>query len=105
MTTNKEKQEIVDHFIKKNRNKDLVLYHCTSGYPISFKDTCLLEVKKLSEEYGDTVKDIGFSGHHLGIDLGTATDRVGAELLIVWQGYCLGDPDVTQYVAWNLAAN
>ena len=78
MTTNKEKQEIVDHFVKKNRNKDLVLYHCTSGYPISFEDTCLLEVKKLSEEYGDTVKDIGFSGHHLGISIDISAYTLGA---------------------------
>jgi len=67
MTTTKEREEIVNYFQKKGRNKDLVLYHCISGYPISFEDICLLEIKKLNKEYKNIVKDIGFSGHHLGI--------------------------------------
>ena len=78
MTTDKEKQEIVDYFKKKKRNKDLVLYHCTSGYPVSFEDACLLEIKKLSEQYSDIVKDIGFSGHHLGIAIDIAAYALGA---------------------------
>ena len=77
-TTTKEREEIVNYFQKKGRNKDLVLYHCISGYPVTFEDICLLEIKKLKEEYGDIVKDIGFSGHHLGIAIDVAAYTLGA---------------------------
>jgi len=78
MTTTKEREEIVDYFQKKGRNKDLVLYHCISGYPISFEDICLLEIKKLNKEYKNIVKNIGFSGHHLGIAIDVAAYTLGA---------------------------
>lgn len=78
MTTAKEREEIVNYFKKKRRNKDLVLYHCISGYPVSFEDICLLEIKKLKQGYKETVKDIGFSGHHLGIAIDVAAYTLGA---------------------------
>lgn len=78
MTTVKETEEIVQHFQDKKRNKDLVLYHCTAGYPIKFDDTCLLEIKKLNDKYKDIVKYIGFSGHHLGIAIDVAAYTLGA---------------------------
>jgi N-acetylneuraminate synthase len=81
MTTPSEIEEIVKYFQKKQRNKDLVLYHCTSGYPISFEDACLLHIKMLREKYGDTVKDIGFSGHHLGIAIDIAAYTLGAKYI------------------------
>jgi len=78
MTSAKERDEIVSHFQKKGRNKDLVLYHCTSGYPISFNDACLLEIEELSKQHRDIIKDIGFSGHHLGIAIDIAAYTLGA---------------------------
>ena len=78
MTTFQEKEEIINYFIKNNRAKDLVIYHCTSGYPVKFEDICLLEIKKLVDEYKDIVKDIGFSGHHLGIAIDIAAFALGA---------------------------
>ncbi|MBE6719312.1 MAG: N-acetylneuraminate synthase [Ruminococcaceae bacterium] len=78
MTTGKETDDIVELFERKGRNKDLVLYNCTSGYPVPFKDVCLLEIRNLQEKYGDRVKEIGFSGHHLGIAVDVAAYTLGA---------------------------
>ena len=45
----------------------MILYSCTSGYPVPFEDINLLEIERLRNSYNALVKDIGFSGHHLGI--------------------------------------
>ena len=81
MTTLKEIDDIVDLFMKKGKNKNLVLYNCTSGYPVPFKDICLLEINNLKEKYGDKVKKIGFSGHHLGIAVDIAAYTLGATVI------------------------
>lgn len=78
MTTKEEIENLVSFFESKNRNSDLVLYNCTSGYPVPFKDVCLMEISKLKECYGDRVKEIGFSGHHLGIAIDNAAFALGA---------------------------
>lgn len=78
MTNRSEEAQIVQLFEKKGRAKDLVLYACTSGYPVSFEDVCLLEITRLAEMYGDRVKSIGFSGHHLGIAVDIAAYTLGA---------------------------
>lgn len=78
MTTHLEEEEIVDFFVKHNRNNDLVLYACTSGYPVAFEDLCLLEITRLRKKFGDIVKAIGFSGHHLGIAADIAALTLGA---------------------------
>jgi N-acetylneuraminate synthase len=67
MTTHEEEERIVSYFEKLGRNHDLVIYACTSGYPVPFEDICLLELTRLKERFGGRVKLIGFSGHHLGI--------------------------------------
>lgn len=79
MTTKKEEEEIINFFQKKNRNKDLVVYSCTSGYPVADEDICLLEITRLINDYADVVKSIGFSGHHLGIAPDIAAVTLGAE--------------------------
>jgi len=79
MTTREEVEEIIEFFIKRNRNKDLVLYHCTSGYPVPFEDTKLLEIVKLKNKYKEKLKAIGFSGHHNGISIDIAAYTLGAE--------------------------
>jgi N-acetylneuraminate synthase len=78
MTTKDEIDRLVNFFVDKKRNKDLVLYSCTSGYPVPFEDVCLLEIKRLKENYGYIVKEIGFSGHHLGIAVDIAAYALGA---------------------------
>jgi len=79
MTTKMEEEEIVSFFESKTRNKDLVIYSCTSGYPVPFEDICLLEITRLIKRFKDRVKSIGFSGHHLGIAIDSAAVALGAE--------------------------
>lgn len=79
MTSKEEESRIVSFFESKRRNKDLVLYSCTSGYPVPFEDVCLLEITRLRELYGSIVKAVGFSGHHLGIAVDSAAVALGAE--------------------------
>jgi sialic acid synthase len=78
MTTKDEIDELIVFFEDKNRAKDIVLYNCTSGYPVPFEDVCLYEITRLKELYGDRVKEIGFSGHHLGIAVDIAAYTLGA---------------------------
>ncbi|WP_299888609.1 N-acetylneuraminate synthase family protein [uncultured Lacinutrix sp.] len=81
MTTKDEIDELVKLFKKHNRNKDLVLYNCTSGYPVPFNDVCLLDINLLLDKYKDEVKHIGFSGHHLGIAVDVAAYTLGANIV------------------------
>ena len=81
MTTHEEEEQIVQLFEKNNRAKDLVLYNCTSGYPVPFKDVCLLEIVRMKKAYEKRVKAIGFSGHHLGIAVDTAAYTLGANII------------------------
>lgn len=79
MTTQDEEKEIVEFFEETDQAKNrLIVYSCTSGYPVPFKDVCLLEITRLIDTYGDRVKDIGFSGHHLGIAIDNAAIALGA---------------------------
>jgi len=79
MTTKQEEEMIISLFESKKRNQDLVLYSCTSGYPVPFDDVCLLELSRLRKSYQHRVKAIGFSGHHLGIAVDSAAVALGAE--------------------------
>jgi len=79
MTTHEEEDEVVDFFQKMKRASDLVVYSCTSGYPVTFENICLLEITRLMEKFDGTVKAIGFSGHHLGIAADVAAMTIGAE--------------------------
>ena len=83
MTDKKEEKEIVNFFEKMNKNKDLILYACTSAYPVDAADVCLMEVKRLVKEYrdNDKVYDIGFSGHHKGIAFDVAAYTLGANYI------------------------
>jgi N-acetylneuraminate synthase len=79
MTTKNEEEKIVQFFEQNGRAKDVVLYDCTSGYPVPFEDICLLEITRMRQEYSNRVKAIGFSGHHLGIAVDSAAVALGAE--------------------------
>lgn len=79
MTTRDEIDAIVAFYEERGRAQDLVLYACTSGYPVAFKDLCLREITRLKTAYDGRVKAIGFSGHHLGIAADVAALTLGAE--------------------------
>jgi N-acetylneuraminate synthase len=79
MTTKDEEEEVVSFFENKGKAKDLVIYSCTSGYPVAFEDICLKEITRLKERFESRVKAIGFSGHHLGIAADVAAMTLGAE--------------------------
>lgn len=81
MTSRAEEEEIVRLFEKNGRAGDLVLFNCTSGYPVAFEDVCILEIIRMRESYGKRVKAIGFSGHHLGIAIDVAAYTLGAEYI------------------------
>ena len=81
MTTREEEEKIVKFFVDRKRNKDMILYSCTSGYPVPPRDLCLLEIDRLKSEFGNTVKDIGFSGHHVGLSADIAAYTLGANYI------------------------
>ncbi len=78
MTSREEEEQIVQFFEERGRGDSLVIYSCTSGYPVPFEDICLYEITRLIEMYGERVKSIGFSGHHLGIAADVAAMTLGA---------------------------
>ena len=81
MTTHLEETQIVTLFHDTGRIKDLVLFACTSGYPIEPTEACLFEITRLKEGYGDDVSAIGYSGHHNGIALDIAAFTLGADYI------------------------
>jgi sialic acid synthase len=114
MTTQAEEDEIVGYFQEKKREKDLVLYSCTSGYPVPFKDVSLLEITRLKKKFGATVDAIGFSGHHLGIAIDSAAYTLGASWIErhytldrTWKGTDHAaslEPDGIRKIVRNLSA-
>jgi len=80
MTTKEEIEKIVQFWEegKGDAKNRLILYNCTSGYPVPFEDVCLLELRTLYDLYHGRVKYIGFSGHHLGIAVDVAAYAMGA---------------------------
>ena len=78
MTTRAEEEEIVSFFENRGRAGDLLLYACTSAYPVAYDEICLCEITRLKEAFGARVQSIGFSGHHLGIAADIAAISLGA---------------------------
>ncbi|WP_458627281.1 N-acetylneuraminate synthase family protein [Winogradskyella sp. PC D3.3] len=81
MTSKDEIETLINFFVERKRNQDLVVYNCTSGYPVPFTDVCLLDITLLINKYSDIVKHIGFSGHHLGIAVDIAAYTLGANII------------------------
>ena len=79
MTSLDEAEQIVAFYEKHGRAKDLVLYSCTSGYPVAFDDICLLEIERLKKMFAHRVGQLGFSGHHLGIAIDMGAITLGAQ--------------------------
>jgi len=78
MTTRSELEALIFLLESKMRLKDTVIYHCTSGYPVSFSECYLLEILNFEKDYGSRIAGIGFSGHHLGIAIDNAAYALGA---------------------------
>ena len=81
MPTKSEQEDIVAFFEEKKQLNRVVLYACTSGYPVAFEDICMMEISRIKERFGDRVKAIGFSGHHLGIAVDIAAYTLGASFI------------------------
>lgn len=79
MTSQEEEEKIVKFFEERDRASDLVIYNCTSGYPVPFEDICLKEILRIRDRFENRVKGIGFSGHHLGIAADIAALAYGAQ--------------------------
>ena len=78
MTKREEEEKIVSFLEDQGAAGRTIIYSCTSGYPVAFEDICLLEIRRLSAAFGARVKQIGFSGHHLGIAADVAAMALGA---------------------------
>jgi len=79
MTSKSEIEDIVCFFEETDQARHrLLIYSCTSGYPVPAEDVALLEITNLYEKYSDRIHEIGFSGHHLGIALDVAAYTLGA---------------------------
>ncbi len=79
MTTQTEEERIVSFFQENDRARDLLIYACTSGYPVPIEDVALLEITRLKKKFRGVVDGVGFSGHHLGIAVDVAAATLGAE--------------------------
>src|SRR3546814_1105826 len=55
MSTLDEVDSLVEFYETRGRARDVVLYACTSGYPVAFEDVCVLEINRLQERYGDQI--------------------------------------------------
>ena len=80
MTKREEEKKMIELFNQYRRNDDVIIYACTSGYPVVYEDVCLMEITRLIEQYGEKVKKIGFSGHHNGIAIDIAAYTLGASV-------------------------
>ncbi|MGQ8337277.1 N-acetylneuraminate synthase family protein [Sunxiuqinia sp. A32] len=79
MTTKDEENRIIEIFEESGAALErLVLYSCTSGYPVPFESVFLREIERLCDQYEERVKAVGFSGHHLGIAIDIAAYTLGA---------------------------
>lgn len=78
MSTRDEIRQVVSLFADCPAR--LVLYACTSGYPVENRETTVLEVARLRDEFFAPGKcgGIGFSGHHTGIQVDLAALTLGA---------------------------
>lgn len=74
MSTLEEVRESVN-LIRQNGNKQIIVLHCTSNYPASFKEVNLQAMLTLQKELGTLV---GYSDHTVGIEVAVAAAALGA---------------------------
>ena len=68
MTTSKEEDDIFSFFLDKKQNHRLILYSCTSGYPVDFNDVCMLEIRRLKKKFGESILKIGIDKWYKNFD-------------------------------------
>jgi len=68
MTTKEESFLLYNFLVEKKRIQDIVLYSCTSDYPVKLNNIYLAEVKNIVKYYAG-IKAVGFSGHHEGYNI------------------------------------
>ena len=73
MISKKDKEKLFNKVIKWEDR--IVVYHTTSGYPVSFNELYLLEILELKKVFDR----VGFSGHHLGLAVDISAYTLGAE--------------------------
>tara|TARA_B100000963_G_scaffold347085_1_gene353002 strand:+ start:619 stop:1488 length:870 start_codon:yes stop_codon:yes gene_type:complete len=78
MTYKKELESLKTLFKSKNKLKSLVIYSCTSGYPVEANEVCLMELLKLQKIFKNEIFDYAFSGHHKGIAIDISAYTLGA---------------------------
>lgn len=78
MTYEKELKSLKNLFQEKNKLNKLVIYSCTSGYPIEADEVCLMEISNLKAIFKDGIHDYAFSGHHKGVAIDVAAYTLGA---------------------------
>ena len=79
MTTKAEEEKIYELAKKFKKTKKLILYACTSDYPVKHEDICLLEISRLRKKYEKKICAVGFSGHHQGISSDIAAGTLGVK--------------------------
>ncbi len=78
MTYKNELESLKTLFKSKNKLKSLVIYSCTSGYPVEANEVCLMELLNLQKIFKDEIFDYAFSGHHKGIAIDISAYTLGA---------------------------
>ena len=78
MTTPQEQDRIMQTMIEEKAADRVVLYACTSGYPVPFNQICLLDIEDLQRRFAASIGSLGFSGHHLGIAADISAYTLGA---------------------------
>jgi N-acetylneuraminate synthase len=82
MTTKEERDKLIIFLIEHRyyEKNHIVIYLCTSGYPVPFEQLYLLEIQKMSDEFGFFKRPIstGFSNHGYGISADIAAYILGA---------------------------
>jgi N-acetylneuraminate synthase len=83
MTTYAEIEQIVQFFKDREASDRLVLYACTSGYPVPHDQCGLFELTRMHTRYrhNGLCKAVGYSGHHLGIAIDMAAIALGAQFV------------------------
>ena len=78
MTTKEELDQLISLAKSYSRDKDIVLFWCTSAYPCPPSQLYLQEIKKLVTNHQNEFKAIGLSGHHDGISMDLIALTLGA---------------------------
>lgn len=78
MTTPDEQAGIMQLMRDEGAADRVVLYACTSGYPVPFDQVCLLDIEDIAQRFAEEIESLGFSGHHLGIAADISAYTLGA---------------------------